>query len=80
MENFLKTDLLELTQHYIVSALWIYKYYKDIVNLLLQLYKTLNNCTALDLYKISYEVWLQAKHGMYDPPCFNEWCIDMETL
>jgi hypothetical protein len=74
-----KQDILDVSQHFIVSDLWIYKYYKDAVKALLQLYKKVNECTSTELYKLSYEIWLSAQNGIYKTPSFKDWCIDMKT-
>ncbi|MDF2950562.1 MAG: hypothetical protein K0S18_145 [Anaerocolumna sp.] len=74
-----KQDLFDIGKHFIVSDLWIYKYYKEAVKLVLMTYKKILNVTSTESYKLSYELWLEAKSGMYEPPKFQDWCIDMET-
>lgn len=75
-----REDFFDIGKHFIVEELWIYKHYREVIKLVLEAYKKLLNTTSTDVYKLSYELWLEAKHGMYEPPKFNEWCTDMETL
>lgn len=75
-----KQDLFDTARHFIVSELWIYKYYKESVKLVLQTYKKILKATSTEVYKLSYELWVEAKNGMYEPPKLQDWCIEMETI
>lgn len=75
-----RQDIFDIGKHFIISELWIYKYYKGGLWAILQFYKNCLHATNTDVHKLSYELWLEARSGMFEPPTFMDWCIEMDSL